>query len=57
MSRCIGERNLEYIIYLFAHGVIVKSPLYGTTGAEKFYNALFADTSASRITFLDVFKT
>lgn len=35
---------------------IIHSPLYGELKASKFYKDLFADTSESKITLLNIFK-
>ncbi|MBM7412923.1 steroid delta-isomerase [Clavibacter michiganensis] len=43
-------------ISLFAPGGVVHSPLYGTLPATDFYPALFADTSASRLTLRRVMR-
>tara|TARA_Y100000296_G_C5143318_1_gene242316 strand:+ start:115 stop:354 length:240 start_codon:yes stop_codon:yes gene_type:complete len=48
--------SYEEMMKLFTPDAIVHSPLYGEIKASKFYKDLFADTSESKITLLNIFK-
>jgi len=48
--------SYEEMMKLFTPDAMVHSPLYGEIKASKFYKDLFADTSKSKITLLNIFK-
>lgn len=54
--KVLGIGNYKEIMKLFSPDAIVHSPLYGEVKASKFYRDLFADTSESKITLLNIFK-
>lgn len=54
--RALEGGSAEAVLRLFAAGAMVHSPLYGEQPATEFYPALFADSSASRITPLIAFQ-
>ncbi|MEM3062942.1 MAG: nuclear transport factor 2 family protein [Nitrososphaerota archaeon] len=49
--------SYENIIKLFSPKAIVNSPLYGEIKAKDFYKELFKDTSKSKITLVNIFKS
>jgi len=49
--------SYENIIKLFSPKAIVNSPLYGKIKAKDFYRKLFKDTSKSKITLMNIFKS
>ena len=49
----LGDATL--LILLFSENGIVHSPLYGDMHAKNFYNDLFADTTQSSISLLNIF--
>jgi hypothetical protein len=49
--------SYENIIKLFSPRAIVNSPLYGKIKAKDFYRKLFKDTSKSKITLMNIFKS
>ena len=49
--------SYKKMIKLFSSKAIVHSPLYGEIKANKFYKELFADTSESKITLLNIFTS
>jgi hypothetical protein len=49
--------DAKTIINLFSEDGIIHSPLYGNKPAKDFYKDLFADTSQSVITLLNIFKS
>ncbi|MBB3173371.1 hypothetical protein FHR90_001194 [Endobacter medicaginis] len=53
----LNEGDLDAVRALFAEGASVVSPLYGKRPAHDFYAELFADTSRSDTTLLNIFDT
>lgn len=53
----LEEGKYTNIIGLFSPEAIVNSPLYGQIKAADFYKELFKDTSKSKITLLNIFKS
>lgn len=51
----LNEGSLEQVLGLFTENGVVDSPLYGEMPATDFYKALFADTSKSETSLLNVF--
>jgi len=49
--------DYEEMMKLFSKNAIIHSPLYGKIRAERFYKGLFKDTSKSKITLLNTFKS
>lgn len=54
---CLETAGYETLMSLFSSDARVDSPLYGKVAAAKFYKDLFKDTSESKITLLNVFKS
>ncbi len=52
----LNEGSLEKVLSLFDANAIVVSPLYGEIPAADFYRDLFADTSRSETTLLNMFE-
>lgn len=52
----LNEGSLEKVLSLFDDSAIVVSPLYGDIPAADFYKDLFADTSRSETTLLNMFE-
>ena len=51
----VGSYNK--MIKLFSVNAVINSPLYGKIKAKDFYRELFKDTSKSKITLLNIFKS
>ncbi|AQR63063.1 hypothetical protein BZG35_16405 [Brevundimonas sp. LM2] len=51
----LNAGDLEAVLRLFSDDAVVVSPLYETRPAATFFQGLFADTSASNTTLLNVF--
>ncbi|MBW2991209.1 nuclear transport factor 2 family protein [Candidatus Woesearchaeota archaeon] len=49
--------SYDNMIKLFAEDAIIFSPLYGKIKAVDFYKHLFKDTSESKITLINIFKS
>lgn len=49
--------DAQKLLSLFEEDAVVLSPLYGRLPAKQFYSDLFKDTSESRITLLNIFKS
>jgi hypothetical protein len=49
--------NKELVLSVFANNAKVHSPLYGDQQATVFYTKLFADTTQSDITLLNIFES
>jgi len=53
----LEKGNYENMMKLFSDGAVIISPLYGEIKAADFYKELFKDTSKSKITLLNIFKS
>lgn len=55
--KALEKGGYENMIKLFTKNAVVFSPLYGKIKAIDFYRELFKDTSKSKITLLNIFKS
>lgn len=53
----LEKGDYEGILELFTQDAVVSSPLYGDIKASQFYRDLLRDTTKSRITLLNLFKS
>lgn len=52
----LNQGDLQAVQNMFAPDALVVSPLYGDCPAHSFYKELFADTSGSQTSLLNVFE-
>ena len=53
----LNEGCLEKVLSLFENNALVDSPLYGEIPATKFFTDLFADSSRSETSLLNIFES
>lgn len=55
--KALETADINLILSVFATNAIIHSPLYGDMPANRFYEALFADTNRSDISLINFFES